>query len=113
MRPRSDAATDGDRLERVICDGGPDQTQAEPNHALLRGHDREVIHRLDCACGTRLFRGAQVPGKGTIATAAQRPVVIGCGGPARASDPTAPPGVAPRSSPPPATPARITHPPTL
>jgi hypothetical protein len=23
MRPRSDAATDGDRLERVICDGGP------------------------------------------------------------------------------------------
>src|SRR5712675_2494115 len=23
-RPRSDAATDGDRLGRVICDGGPD-----------------------------------------------------------------------------------------
>src|SRR5438876_6564897 len=39
MRPRSDAATDGDRLGRVICDGGPDQTRAEPNRALLRRHD--------------------------------------------------------------------------
>ena len=29
VRPRSDAATDGDRLGRVICDGGPDQTQGE------------------------------------------------------------------------------------
>jgi len=28
MRPLSDAATDGDRLGRLIGDGGPDQTQA-------------------------------------------------------------------------------------
>src|ERR1700688_5333949 len=40
QRPRSDAATDGDRLGRVICDGGPDQTRAQPSPALLRGNDR-------------------------------------------------------------------------
>jgi hypothetical protein len=78
MRPRSDAATDGDRLGRVICDGGLDQTRAEPNRALLRGHDRELIHSPDFARGTRLFRGAQVPGK--AAAAAQRPVIVGSGG---------------------------------
>ncbi|MDB5603698.1 MAG: hypothetical protein JWP25_598 [Bradyrhizobium sp.] len=39
MRPRSDAATDGDRLGRLICDGGPDQTQVEPSPVLLRGSD--------------------------------------------------------------------------
>jgi hypothetical protein len=39
MRPRSDAATDGDRFGRLIRDGGPDQTQAKPNPALLRRRD--------------------------------------------------------------------------
>src|SRR5579872_1640060 len=29
MRPLSDAATDGDRLGRLIGDGGPDQTQSQ------------------------------------------------------------------------------------
>jgi len=29
MRPLSDAATDGDRLGRMIGDGGPDQTQLQ------------------------------------------------------------------------------------
>ena len=39
MRPRSDAATDGDRWGRVIDDGGPDQARVEPNPALLRLRD--------------------------------------------------------------------------
>src|SRR5579864_4641365 len=34
MRPRSDAVTDGDRLGRLIRDGGPDQTQPQPRPAL-------------------------------------------------------------------------------
>jgi len=33
MRPRSDAATDGDRW-RMICDGGPDQTLAQTSVTL-------------------------------------------------------------------------------
>src|ERR1700692_1606379 len=40
MRPRSDAATDGDRWGRVIDDGGPDQARVEPNPALLRLRDK-------------------------------------------------------------------------
>src|ERR1700722_7944565 len=39
VRPRSDAATDGDRFGARDRDGGPDQTQAQPSHALLRSHD--------------------------------------------------------------------------
>jgi hypothetical protein len=39
MRPRSDAATDGDRWGRVICDGGPDQTHAKTSPAMLRAND--------------------------------------------------------------------------
>jgi len=31
MRPLSDAATDGDRLGRLIGDGGPDQTRLQDN----------------------------------------------------------------------------------
>src|SRR5882724_12394950 len=42
VRPRSDAATDGDRLGRVIRDGGPDQTQVQPSRALLRGGDNRI-----------------------------------------------------------------------
>jgi hypothetical protein len=34
VRPRSDAATDGDRWGRVIDDGGPDQTQWQASLAL-------------------------------------------------------------------------------
>jgi hypothetical protein len=34
VRPRSDAATDGDRWGRVIVDGGPDQTQWQASLAL-------------------------------------------------------------------------------
>jgi len=34
VRPRSDAATDGDRWGRVIVDGGPDQTQLQASPAL-------------------------------------------------------------------------------
>src|SRR5438132_8419490 len=77
-RPRSDAATDGDRLGRVICDGGPDQTRAEPNRALLRRHDSGTYPQPGLCSGTRLFRGAQVPGK--AAAAAQRPVIVSSGG---------------------------------
>ena len=61
VRPRSDAATDGDRLGRVIRDGGSDQTRAEPSRALLRARDsgtypqaveHGVQHRaLRKACG--------------------------------------------------------------
>ena len=39
-RPRSDAATDGDRLGRLIGDGGPDQTQVQPKPEVLRAGDR-------------------------------------------------------------------------
>ncbi|MDA9430521.1 hypothetical protein XH88_01710 [Bradyrhizobium sp. CCBAU 51627] len=34
MRPLSDAATDGDRLGRLIGDGGPDQTQLQDSPAV-------------------------------------------------------------------------------
>jgi membrane protein DedA with SNARE-associated domain len=40
-RPRSDAATDGDRW-RLICNGGPDQTPPQPSPALLRGSDSPI-----------------------------------------------------------------------
>ncbi len=40
MRPQSDAATDGDRLGRLIGDGGPDQTQVQPKPEVLRAGDR-------------------------------------------------------------------------
>jgi hypothetical protein len=53
VRPRSDAATDGDRFGARDRDGGPDQTQAQPSHALLRSHDSRTYpqgrsRRVDC-----------------------------------------------------------------
>jgi hypothetical protein len=51
MRPRSDAATDGDRLGRVIVDGGPDQTQRDPSFALLRSHDSRTYPQDRPAAG--------------------------------------------------------------
>src|SRR3954451_25103650 len=41
MRPLSDAATDGDRLGRLIGDGGPDQTQLQLSPGVLRDRDRQ------------------------------------------------------------------------
>src|SRR5258706_3662431 len=40
----------------------------------------ELIHSLDRAAGTRLFRGTEVPSNAATAAAAQRPVVVGPGG---------------------------------
>ncbi|QOZ55074.1 hypothetical protein XH90_29600 [Bradyrhizobium sp. CCBAU 53338] len=34
MRPLSDAATDGDRLGRLIGDGGPDQTRLQGSRGV-------------------------------------------------------------------------------
>src|ERR1700743_2044190 len=39
VRPRSDAATDGDRFWARDRDGGPDQTQAQPRPIMLRRSD--------------------------------------------------------------------------
>ena len=42
MRPRSDAATDGDRLGARDLRRGPDQTQVQPSRALLRAGDIRI-----------------------------------------------------------------------
>src|ERR1700753_3416609 len=42
MRPRSDAATDGDRFGARDRDGGPDQTRAKPSPVMLRGGDSQT-----------------------------------------------------------------------
>jgi hypothetical protein len=61
MRPRSDAATDGDRLARVICDGGHDQTRGQPSPALLRAHDSGTYPQADPAgeCNVPSAKGRQ------------------------------------------------------
>src|ERR1700739_3836030 len=67
MRPRSDAATDGDRLWRVICDGGPDQTRAEASPVLLRTNDRGTYPQAGWArllAFQPLTRRAHKPGEG-------------------------------------------------
>jgi len=48
---------------RLICDGGPDQTQMQATSAVLRDGDRKVIHRLvaaglPCAPRDQAFRTA-------------------------------------------------------
>jgi hypothetical protein len=63
MRPRSDAATDGDRFGAHDRDGGPDQTQAQPNLALLRSSDSWTypqghFARAACDSGPRFDTGA-------------------------------------------------------
>src|SRR5580693_10170250 len=79
MRPRSDAATDGDRLGRVICDGGPDQTRLKARLALLRGNDSWTYPQAGfprvCRHLRGLFRGAQMPDEAAIAAAAQRLII--------------------------------------
>src|SRR5690349_12689136 len=46
MRPRSDAATDGDRWGRMIRDGGPDQAPINPSLALLRRGDSLIFPQM-------------------------------------------------------------------
>ena len=51
----------------LICDGGPDQTQAEPRLALLRANDDCTTYPpagFPARKMAQLFRGAQVPGQG-------------------------------------------------
>jgi hypothetical protein len=55
MRPRSDAATDGDRLGvRVISDGGLDQTRPKPSPVLLhRGDTGTYPQRWRCEISSK------------------------------------------------------------
>src|SRR5260370_26820198 len=58
----------------------------------------ELIHSLDRAAGTRLFRGTQVPRNAATAAATQRPVVVGPGGIVGTADQVGHRRVAPHSS---------------
>src|SRR5689334_12634325 len=55
MRPRPDAATDGDRWGAYDRgDGGPDQTQLQPIRAVLRRHDMRIYPQAAGAASQQL-----------------------------------------------------------
>ena len=55
MRPRSDAATDGDRLGRVIVTGGLIRREAKPRLLCYAAVTARLIHRPAAA---KLISGA-------------------------------------------------------
>ena len=71
MRPRSDAATDGDRWGRVIDDGGLIRRKRNLTPLCYDPVTAKLIHRPQLLRGEvpLLFRGAQMPGKATVAAA--------------------------------------------
>jgi len=72
VRPRSDAATDGDRFGARDRDGGPDQTQAKPSDALLRSHDSRTYPQGRLRATGLILRACEaisdvIPGMNAIA----------------------------------------------